>query len=41
MGNGATDSNWVVLETSDHSTFLMELLKVLHQLNGGHWGHQR
>ena len=38
--NETTDSNLVFLESSNHSPFLMELLKVLHQRNGGRWGCQ-
>ena len=33
--NGATDSNWVFLETLDHSKIPMGLLEVPHPLLGG------
>ena len=33
--------NQVLLESSDHFPFLMELLEVLHQFHGGRWGRQR
>ena len=38
--NGATDSNQVFLESSNHFFFLMQLSEVPHQLNGGRWGRQ-
>ena len=33
--NGAIDSNWVFLESADHSKIPMGLLEVLHPLLGG------